>query len=194
MAQRICVFCGSSPGAREEYVEAARDIAKILVARRIGVVYGGGNTGLMAAVANTAMAAGGEVIGVIPRAMVEKERANRGLTELRIVSSMHERKALMSELSDAFIALPGGYGTFEEFCEVLTWTQLGFQRKPCGILNVAGYYDRLLDLFDHAVAEGFVKPPHRELVIADDDPESLLDRMLSQSIVYTDKWVNVPET
>jgi uncharacterized protein (TIGR00730 family) len=194
MAQRICVFCGSSPGAREEYVEGARDIAKILVARKIGVVYGGGNTGLMAAVANTATAAGGEVIGVMPRAMVEKERANRGLTELRIVGSMHERKALMSELSDGFIALPGGYGTFEEFCEVLTWTQLGFQRKPCGILNVAGYYDRLLDLFDHAVAEGFVKPPHRELVIADVDPESLLDRMLSQSIVYTDKWVNVLET
>jgi uncharacterized protein (TIGR00730 family) len=194
MTQRICVFCGSSPGAREEYVAAARHIAEILVARKIGVVYGGGNTGLMAAVANAAMAAGGEVIGVMPRAMVEKERANHDVTQLRIVGSMHERKALMSELSDAFIALPGGYGTFEEFCEVLTWTQLGFQRKPCGILNVAGYYDRLLEMFDHAVAEKFVKPPHRDLVISDDDPERLVERMLSQSIGYNDKWVERSST
>jgi hypothetical protein len=194
MAQRICVFCGSSPGAREDYTAAAKNLAEVLVARNIGIVYGGGNTGLMAAVANTAMARGGEVIGVMPRAMVEKERANRGVTELRIVGSMHERKALMSQLSDAFIALPGGYGTFEEFCEVLTWTQLGLQRKPCGILNVAGYYDRLLDLFDHAVAEKFVKPQHREMVISGPDPESLINRLLGENVVYTDKWVNLLET
>ena len=194
MAQRICVFCGSRPGARADYIEAARSIARALVGRKIGIVFGGGNTGLMAAVSNTAMEAGGEVIGVMPKAMVDKERANRGVTELRIVGSMHERKALMSELSDGFIALPGGYGTFEEFCEVLTWTQLGFQHKPCGILNVAGYYDSLLGMFDYAVTEGFVKPRHREMVIAETDPEALLDRLLACMLPDEDKWVDLVDT
>src|ERR1019366_6230261 len=157
MARRICVFCGSSPGQRDSYAAAAVDLARSLVAKDIGIVYGGGRRGLMGAVADAAMEAGGEVIGIMPRAMVDKEYAHRGISDLRIVNSMHERKALMSELSDAFIALPGGYGTFEEFCEVLTWSQLGLHGKACGILNVEGYFDHLLTFFDHAVTEGSLK-------------------------------------
>jgi uncharacterized protein (TIGR00730 family) len=192
--QRLCVFCGSSPGARPEYVAAAKSLARHLVTRQIGIVYGGGNTGLMGALATEAMAAGGEVIGVMPRSMVEKERAHTGITDLRIVDSMHARKALMSQLSDGFIAMPGGYGTFEEFCEVLTWTQLGFQRKPCGILNVAGYYDRLLALFDHAVEEGFVKPPHRAMILTDSDPSRLIERLLQSTTPELDKWIAANQT
>jgi len=140
------------------------------------------------------MAAGGEVIGVMPRSMVEKERAHTGITDLRIVDSIHARKALMSQLSDGFIAMPGGYGTFEEFCEVLTWTQLGFQRKPCGILNVAGYYDRLLALFDHAVEEGFVKPPHRAMILTDSDPSRLIERLLQSTTPELDTWIAANQT
>ena len=164
MIKRVCVFCGSSPGARPAYAAAAAALSQCLVARGITIVYGGGNVGLMGVLADTARAAGGEVIGVIPRALVAKEVAHTELPDLRIVESMHERKALMADLSDAFIAMPGGYGTFEEFCEILTWTQLGLQRKPCGILNIEGYYDHLLQMFDHAVAEQFVKPVHRRNV------------------------------
>ena len=148
------------------------------MAHGIAIVYGGSNVGLMGALADAALDAGGEVTGVIPRSLVEKEVAHRRLSDLRVTGSMHQRKALMAELSDAFIALPGGYGTFEEFCEALTWTQLGLQRKPCGILNVEGYYDPLLALFDHAAAEGFLRPVHRGMVIADSDPESLIVRLL----------------
>ena len=139
MAKRICVFCGSSVGVRDTYATAAVSLARSLVASGAAIVYGGSNVGLMGILADTALAAGGEVIGVIPRALVEKEVAHHGLADLRVVESMHQRKALMAELSDAFIAMPGGYGTFEEFCEVLTWTQLGLQAKPCGLLNVDGY-------------------------------------------------------
>ena len=153
-------------------------MAKLLVAKGISIVYGGSKVGLMGALADAALDAGGDVIGVIPRALIAKEVAHRRLSDLRVTESMHERKALMAELSDAFIALPGGYGTFEEFCEVLTWTQLGLQQKPCGILNVEGYYDHLLRLFDHALAEQFLKPAHRQMVVADADPESLLRRLL----------------
>src|SRR5579863_8545214 len=177
--KRVCVFCGSSPGARPAYAEAAAALARCLVARGLTIVYGGGNVGLMGILADTARAAGGEVIGVIPRSLVAKEVAHTELPDLRIVGSMHERKALMAELADAFIAMPGGYGTFEEFCEILTWTQLGLQRKPCGLLNVAGYYDHLLKLFDHSVAEGFLKPVHRGMVVSDTDPESLIERLLA---------------
>jgi hypothetical protein len=194
MARRICVFCGSSPGARPCYVAAATSLARRLVANRISIVYGGGRTGLMGALADAALDAGGEVIGIIPRALVEKEVAHTRLSELRVVGSMHERKALMAELSDAFIALPGGYGTFEEFCEVLTWTQLGLQRKPCGILNVEGYYDPLLTLFDRAVAEQFLKPVHRGLVLAGSDPESLIVRLLEHEPPAADKWIGRKET
>lgn len=165
MPKRICVFCGSSPGAQPCYVAAATALAGHLAAHNIGMVYGGGNVGLMGALADAALEAGADIIGVIPQSLVEKELAHARLTELRVVGSMHQRKALMAELADAFIALPGGYGTFEEFCEVLTWTQLGLHRKPCGLLNVAGYYDPLLALFDHAVREGFVRPVHRRMVV-----------------------------
>jgi hypothetical protein len=159
----------------------------------VTLVYGGGRTGLMGALADAALAAGGEVIGIMPQALVEKEVAHKQLRDLRVVSSMHERKALMAELSDAFIAMPGGFGTFEEFCEVLTWTQLGLHRKPCGLLNVDGYYDPLLTLFDNAVTEQFVKPVHRQLVISDSDPESLVARLFRQELPATGKWIDPPQ-
>jgi uncharacterized protein (TIGR00730 family) len=177
MPMRCCVFCGSNPGAKPSYAAAAARLARCLVANGIGIVYGGGHVGLMGALADTALAAGGEVIGVIPRFLVDREIAHRRLTELRVVGSMHERKALMAELSDLVVAMPGGYGTLDELCEILTWTQLGMIAKPVGVLNVDGYFDRLLDLFDHAVTEGFVKPAHRDMIVTDDDVESLIDRM-----------------
>jgi uncharacterized protein (TIGR00730 family) len=145
-------------------------------------------------VADTARAVGGEVIGVIPRSLVAKEVAHTELPDLRIVESMHERKALMADLADAFIAMPGRYGTFEEFCEILTWTQLGLQRKPCGILNIEGYYNHLLQMFDHAVAEQFVKPAHREMFIADADPELLLEHLIAHQVPKVDKWLGREET
>jgi len=177
MLRRVCIFCGSSTGARPEYRKAAEAIAIHLAKRRVDVVFGGGCVGLMGVVADTALAHGGHVIGVIPSAMVAREIAHRGLPDLRIVSSMHERKALMASLSDAFIALPGGFGTFEEFCEVVTWTQLGLHRKPCGLLNVAGYYDPLVALFDRALADGFIRAENRGIVITESDPEALIDRL-----------------
>jgi uncharacterized protein (TIGR00730 family) len=193
MAKRICVFCGSSSGARESYSLAAASLARHLVANGIAIVYGGGKVGLMGKLADAALGAGGEVIGIMPRSLVEKELAHPGLSDFRVVGSMHERKAQMAGLSDAFIALPGGYGTFEEFCEVLTWTQLGLQRKPCGILNVDGYYDPLLALFDHAVTEQFLRPPHRQMVVADDCPESLVSRLLECPPPFVEKWLDRKE-
>jgi hypothetical protein len=178
MLKRICVFCGSSPGTDPVYAAAATALAAHLAGSGIGIVYGGSSLGLMGLVANAALARGGEVIGVIPRAMEAREIAHLGLSELRVVESMHERKALMAKLSDAFIALPGGFGTFDELCEILTWTQLGLQRGPCGILNIKGYYDHLLKMFDHATAEGFIKPVHRRMVMSDDDPAALVNRLL----------------
>ncbi len=174
---RICVFCGSDLGARPEFAAAAREMGRELVRRGLGLVYGGGRVGLMGVIADTVLEAGGSVVGVIPEALSAKELAHEGLTELRVVASMHERKALMAELSDAFVAIPGGLGTLEEFCEVLTWAQLGIHAKPCGLLNVEGYYDPLLALFDHAVAERFVRPEHRALVLASDESTLLLDAM-----------------
>lgn len=189
MAKHICVFCGSNLGARPAYASAAVSLAKELVAHGITVVYGGSKAGLMGIFADTVLQAGGTVIGVIPRALVDKEVAHKGLSDLRVVASMHERKALMAELSDAFIALPGGYGTFEEFCEVLTWTQLGLQNKACGLLNIEGYYDHLLRLFDHAVAEQFLKPAHREIVIADTVPSRLIERISLYRPSIVSKWI-----
>jgi uncharacterized protein (TIGR00730 family) len=159
------------------YTEAARAVGRLLCRRGVELVYGGGNVGLMGVLADACLAEGGRVIGVIPQALVDKEVAHQGLTELRVVSSMHERKAAMAELSDAFAALPGGYGTWEELFEMLTWTQLGIQRKPCGLLNVNGYYDPLLELADQAVSEGFLREVNRELLLSDDEPERLLDRL-----------------
>lgn len=189
----MCVFCGSNSGTRPAYVEAARRMAGALVRRGIGLVYGGGRVGLMGTIADAVLSAGGEVIGVIPEALLAREVGHRALTELRVVASMHERKAMMADLSDAFVALPGGYGTFEEFCEVLTWSQLGIHRKACGLLNVGGYYDGLLALFDHAVEEGFVRPPHRSLVVESSDPDSILDMLENFSWPQTEKWAERDE-
>ena len=175
--KRLCVFCGSAVGARAEYAESARALAVELARRGLGLVYGGGSVGIMGVLADAALAAGVEVIGVIPRSLATRELAHSGLTEQRLVDSMHQRKALMAELVDGFVALPGGLGTLEETLEMLTWTQLGIHAKPLGVLNVAGYWDRLLALFDHAVAEGFM---HREalgLLVAAEVPAVLLDRL-----------------
>ena len=194
MPKRICVFCGSSAGVRAAYKEAAEATGRLLASRGIGVVFGGSHLGLMGAVAHAAMDAGGEVIGVIPQSLVAKEVADTRLKDLRVVGSMHERKALMAELADGFIALPGGFGTFEEFCEILTWAQLGFHGKPCGLLNVEGYYDALLTMFDHAVAEGFVKQAHREMVLCEAEPGALLERMMAFEAPPAEKWIGREQT
>lgn len=185
--KRVCVFCGANVGLRAEYGTAARGLATVLAGRGLGLVYGGGNVGLMGVLADSMLHAGGEVIGVIPQSLVAREVAHRGVTELRIVDSMHQRKALMNELSDAFIALPGGFGTLDEFFEILTWSQLGIHAKPSGLLNVAGYYDSLLAMLDHAVAEGLLRPAHRELVLADTDADALVQRLVTFSSVQIAK-------
>ena len=176
LKRNICVFTGSRRGARPEYAESARKLGSELVGRGYGLVYGGGNVGLMNVVANTVLEINGNVIGVIPSALVSKEVAHRGLTELRVVRSMHERKALMAELSDGFIAMPGGIGTMEELFEVLSWAQLGLHQKPCGLLNVSGYYDALIQFLDHAVTDDLLKPKHRALMLIEERPGKLLDR------------------
>jgi uncharacterized protein (TIGR00730 family) len=188
--KRICVFCGSSPGARPEYRTAAINLGEALVARGIGLVYGGANVGLMGVIAESVQRGGGEVIGVIPQSMVKKELAFTGLSDLRIVGSMHERKAVMADLADGFIAMPGGLGTLEEFFEVLTWTQLGIHRKPSGILNVEGYFDTLLAFLDYSVAERFVKEVYRSMLIVDGDPNQLLDRFASYVPPKVEKWLD----
>lgn len=188
----VCVFSGSSPGARPEYAAAARVLGEELAARGLRVVYGGASVGLMALVADSVLAAGGEVVGVIPQQLVDKEVAHHGLSELRVTGSMHERKASMADLSDGFVALPGGFGTLEEFAEVLTWSQLGLQAKPCGLLDVADFYRPLLAFFDHAVAERFVRAGHRELVLVDTDPGRLLDAMRDWKPPTVDKWIDRP--
>ncbi len=188
--KRICVFAGSSRGAREDYAQAAERLARELVTRGYGVVFGGGRVGMMGVLADATLAAGGEVIGVIPKALLEKEVAHGGLTELRVVASMHERKAMMAELSEGFIALPGGLGTLEEFFEVLTWAQLGLHPKPCGLLNVSGYYDRLLEFLDLTVEERFVKSQHRALVITSTSPTDLLERFATYRPPQVEKWID----
>ncbi len=185
----VCVFCGSSMGLRPAYKLAARAMGETLARRGLGLVYGGGNVGLMGIVADAALAVGGRVIGVIPEFLFAKEIAHAGLTELHVVSSMHERKALMADLSDAFVALPGGYGTLEEFCEVLTWAQLGLHQKPNGLLNVEGYYEPLLKLFDQAVTEQFLKPELHSLVLEASDPDHLLDLLANYQPPRVDKWI-----
>lgn len=168
-------------------------MGEVLSQRGLGLVYGGGNAGLMGTIADACLSQGGRVIGVIPKALVEKEIAHRGLTELHVVESMHKRKALMADLADAFIALPGGFGTWEEFYEVLTWSQLGIHRKACALLNVDGFYDPLLAMADRAVAEGFVRDVHRDLVLAETDPDSLLDRLSNYVVPVVDKWIGRSE-
>ncbi len=172
---RICVFAGSSTGVRPEYAEAARGLARELAQRRLGIVYGGGSVGLMGVLADTALAEGAEVIGVIPRGLATRELAHPALTEMRVVAGMHERKAAMASLADGFVALPGGLGTLEETLEMTTWSQLGIHRKPVGLLNVAGYFDGLLGLLRHAAAQGFVRPEYLALVVAGATPAVLLD-------------------
>ena len=191
--RRRCVFCGSSRGNNSAHFAAAQNLGRELAQRGIGLVYGGGHVGLMGALADAALAAGGHVIGVIPESLLAKEVGHRGLPDLRVVKTMHERKALMAELSDGFIALPGGFGTFEEFFEVLTWSQLGLHAKPCGVLNVAGFFTPLLQLIDHAVAEGFTRPAHRELVLGDDSLERLLERMKQFEPPTVHKWIDRDE-
>lgn len=189
----VTVFCGSSSGFRPEYEEAARELARHLISRQVQLVYGGGRVGLMGIIADEVMKNGGKVIGIIPESLDKKEVAHRGITELRIVSSMHERKAMMAELADGFIAMPGGIGTFEEFFEILTWAQLGFHEKPCGLLNVANYYDGLLSLCDNAVHEGFLRAEHRRLIIDETDSISLLERMNRFRPAHLEKWIDDKE-
>jgi uncharacterized protein (TIGR00730 family) len=191
--RRLCVFCGSNTGTRSVYRAAAEQLGLLLVERGIELVYGGGNIGLMGVLADTVLARGGHAIGVIPESLMAKEVGHSGVTELRIVDSMHERKALMSDLSDGFIALPGGFGTLEEFCEVVTWSQLGLQSKPCGLLNVENYYASLLELFDHAVREGFLREETRRLVLDDEDPALLLEKMAAFQSEPVAKWIEREE-
>ncbi len=192
--KRICVFCGANAGNRPQYRSEAERLGRLLAARGLELVYGGGNVGLMGIVADACLEAGGSVIGVIPEALMGKEVAgrhvdHRNLTRLEVVDSMHTRKARMAELSDGFIAMPGGFGTFEEFCEVLTWGQLGFHVKPMGLLNVAGYYDTMLALFDHAVQEGFLRQQNRDMALADADPSRLLEAMAAFTPEPVSKWL-----
>jgi uncharacterized protein (TIGR00730 family) len=188
--RRLAVFCGSNAGARPEYVQATRSLGKLLAERGIGVVYGGSSVGLMAVLADTMLDELGDIIGVIPRMLVEREVANKALTDLRVVESMHERKAMMAELADGFIALPGGIGTLEEFFEIWTWAQLGMHDKPCGLLNVAGYFDPLLEFLDRAVSEKFVREVHRKMVVVESDPAALLSRFEAYEPPRVVKWIN----
>jgi uncharacterized protein (TIGR00730 family) len=193
--ERICVFCGASPGARPAYREAAEELAQLMTEDGIGVVYGGGGVGLMGALADAVLAAGGEVTGVIPRALVDREIAHRDVADMRVVGSMHERKALMAELSDAFVALPGGLGTLEELFEIYTWAQLGLHEKPCALLNVDGYYDGIADFLTHAVEERFLRQETRDLLMVETDPAALLERLRTfEPRAVVPKWIDREET
>jgi uncharacterized protein (TIGR00730 family) len=192
--KRICVFCGSSPGRSASYAAAASELGRLLAKRGIGLVYGGANVGLMGALANAVMDAGGDVIGVIPQSLVKYEVAHRGLPDLRVVASMHERKAMMAELADGFIAMPGGNGTLEEFFEVLTWAQLGEHSKPCGLLDIDDYYSHLLAFLDHAVEERFLRPEHRKMLVVESSPEAILDRLAAYRPPKIGKWIDRSST
>lgn len=185
--KRICVFCGSSPGARPEYVQAARELGTLLARRKIGLVFGGGRVGMMGHLAQAALESGGEIIGVIPRELCEKKVAFAGLSDLRVVASMHERKALMAELADGFMALPGGLGTLEEIFEMLTWGQLGLHQRPCGFLDIAGYFTPLLAFLDHVTEQGFLDALHRSMILSAEKPEALLQQFETYSPVAADK-------
>jgi uncharacterized protein (TIGR00730 family) len=188
--KRICVFCGSSPGGDPAYRACAEELGVELTRRNIGLVFGGGNVGLMGAIADAVLKAGGEAIGVIPEHLMTREIGHKQLAKLHVVKSMHERKALMADLSDAFIALPGGFGTLEEFFEVLTWSQLGLHTKPCGILNVRDYYTPLLRMLDHAVEERFLKPQNRALVLSRETPSDLLQALEEWRPIHVEKWLD----
>jgi uncharacterized protein (TIGR00730 family) len=190
----ICIYCGSSAGSKPDYATSAQVLAKELVRRNIGLIYGGSNVGIMAVVANSVLEIGGKAIGVIPEALVSKELAHRGLTKLHVTKSMHERKSLMAELADGFVALPGGIGTMEEIFEMWTWAQLGFHQKPCGLLNVSGYFDKLGEFLDHMVQEQFVKLPHREMLIIESEPAKIIDRFQQYVPPIVAKWITQTET
>jgi len=186
----VCVFCGASPGARPLYREAAENLGRSLAERGLTLVYGGGAVGLMGVVADAALAAGGEVIGIIPQSLERAEIGHKGLTRLEVVDGMHARKARMAELADAFISLPGGLGTLEEMFEVWTWGQLGYHAKPLGLLEVEGFYARLTDFLDHLVAERFVREPHRAMLQVGESPTELLDRLAAWQPTVAPKWVD----
>lgn len=188
--KRVCIFCGSSNGTHDGYRDAARALGEALARRGYTLVYGGGKVGLMGAVADAALTARGRVIGVMPTALVLKEIAHMGLSEFHEVESMHQRKAKMADLADAFVALPGGFGTLDEFCEVLTWAQLGYHAKPCAMLNTNGFFTPLLAFFDHLSAEGFIRAAHRSLILVEDEPGALLDRLEGHQPVLMDKWLD----
>jgi uncharacterized protein (TIGR00730 family) len=188
--RRICVYCGSNAGARPAYAAAARGLARACAARGLGLVYGGGNVGLMGVLADAAMELGSEVIGVIPRALADQEVAHTGITKLEVVGSMHERKARMAELADAFLALPGGLGTLEELFEAWTWTQLGFHAKPCGLLDVDGYYGPLVGFLERSVAEGFLRSEHRAALLVGTDPAELLGGLAAWRAAPRGKWLD----
>jgi len=192
--KRFCVYCGSNLGTKADYKSAADELTKALVGHNIGLVYGGGSIGIMGVVADAMLAKGGEVIGIIPKALDEREVGHKGLTELVVVNSMHERKAMMADLADGFIALPGGMGTLEELFEVLTWAQLGIHSKPCGLLNVAGYYDHLVTFLDHTMNEAFVRPEHRNMLLVDIDVNKLVTSMLHYDVPVVEKWITKEET
>jgi len=174
--KRLCVYCGSSSGRQPVYAQVARQLARAMVNRNIDLVYGGASVGIMGEIANAVLEEGGDVIGIIPKGLFKKEVAHTGVTELREVDSMHERKSLMADLSDGFIALPGGLGTIEEIFEIITWSQLGMHRKPCGLLNVCHYYDKLIGFLDHAVTEQFIKAAHHSTILVDECPDALLGK------------------
>jgi uncharacterized protein (TIGR00730 family) len=194
LLRRLCVFCGSGSGSDPRYVEQAQQFGELLAASGIGLVYGGASVGLMGAVADGALRRGGEVIGVIPRSLALKEIFHEHLTQLHVVESMHERKALMAELADGFVALPGGYGTFDELCEILTWAQLGIHRKPVGLLNVLDYFDGLLRFFDHSLSQGFIGPAHRSMICLSADPSSLIEQLRQHTPLEGPKWLNQAQT
>lgn len=192
--KRLCVYCGSSSGKKSEYGAAARQLGSIMVSKNIDLVYGGASVGVMGEIADSVIKGGGEVIGVIPQTLLEKEVAHTGISDLRVVDSMHERKALMAELSDGFIALPGGLGTIEEFFEVMTWAQLGMHQKPCGLLNVCQYYQKLIDFLNHAVTERFLKEVHRSLVLVEESPGALLQKFEAYETPEVAKWIDKKST
>ncbi len=192
--RRICVYAGSNPGSHPDYADGARALASTMAERGIGLVYGGGKVGLMGVLADTILAAGGAAIGVLPQALIDREIGHPGLTDLKVVGSMHERKSLMADLSDAFVAVPGGIGTLEELIEVYTWSQLGIHDKACGVLNVRGYYDHLAALLDHAVTEGFLRPEHRAVLSVAAEPADLLDRLAAFEPPAVTKWLELDES
>lgn len=191
---RICVFCGANLGNKEIYVQVAQQLGALMVKQGLGLVYGGASVGIMGEIANAVLKEGGEVVGVIPQFMVDKEVAHQRITDLRIVNSMHERKALMANLADGFIALPGGFGTLEEFCEILTWAQLDIHNKPCGLLNIDQYYNKLIEFIDYGVTEGFIKVADRKRILIDDDPEKLLEKMANYQADPADTWLGMNKT